>query len=168
MTVIVFVGPTLPANEVLRQLDATILPPVQQGDVYRAVQQHHRAIGIIEGFFEGVPSVWHKEILWAIQQGIPVYGSASMGALRAAELADFGMIGVGRIFRDYHDGTLQDDDEVAVLHSPAELGFKPLSEPMVSVRATVGQAVETGVLPKGLMHFVQPLSTSCMSLVAFL
>ncbi|WP_424831938.1 TfuA-like protein [Ruegeria sp.] len=148
MTVIVFVGPTLSAKEVLRQLDATILPPVRQGDVYRAVQQQPRAIGIIDGFFEGVPSVWHKEILWAIKQGIPVYGSASMGALRAAELADFGMIGVGRIFRDYHDGTLQDDDEVAVLHSPAELGFKPLSEPMVSVRATVEQAVETGVLPK--------------------
>ncbi len=147
MTAVVFVGPTLSPEAVSDCLEAKILPPVRQGDVYRAVQQNPDAIGIIDGFFEGVPSVWHKEILWAIEQGIPVFGSASMGALRAAELADFGMIGVGRIFEDYHSGVLQDDDEVAVLHSPAELGFQPLSEPMVSIRATISQAQSDGVLP---------------------
>ncbi len=146
MTVAIFVGPTLPASDVLDLLDATILPPVQQGQVYRAVQTKPQAIGIIDGFFDGVPSVWHKEILWAMEQGIPVYGSASMGALRAAELAKFGMIGVGRVFQDYLSGAIEDDDEVAVLHSPAELGFQPLSEPMVSVRATVAKALMAGVL----------------------
>ncbi len=147
MTAVVFVGPTLAPQAVSDRLDATILPPVRQGDVYRVVGDKPTAIGIIDGFFEGVPSVWHKEILWAIEQGVPVFGSASMGALRAAELADFGMIGVGGIFEDYRDGVLQDDDEVAVLHSPAELGFQPLSEPMVSVRATVAQARSAGILP---------------------
>ena len=137
MTAVVFVGPTLTPNAVAESLEAEILPPVRQGDVYRVARKNPTAIGIIDGFFEGVPSVWHKEILWAIEQGIPVFGSASMGALRAAELADFGMIGVGRIFEDYYSGVLQDDDEVAVLHSPAELGFQSLSEPMVSIRATV-------------------------------
>ncbi|WP_282152086.1 TfuA-like protein [Ruegeria atlantica] len=147
MTVVVFVGPTLPAQEVTAQLNAAVLPPVQRGDVYRAAKDQPHAIGIIDGFFEGVPSVWHKEILWAMEQGIPVFGSASMGALRAAELADFGMIGVGGIFEDYLSGVLQDDDEVAVLHSPAELGFQPLSTPMVSIRATVKQAQAQGILP---------------------
>ncbi|MEW2915881.1 TfuA-like protein [Ruegeria sp. ANG10] len=146
MTAVVFVGPTLTSDVVAEHLDATILPPVRQGDVYRVAREKPTAIGIIDGFFEGVPSVWHKEILWAIEQGIPVFGSASMGALRAAELADFGMIGVGQIFQDYYDDVLQDDDEVAVLHSPAELGFQPLSEPMVSIRATVAQAEAAGVL----------------------
>ncbi|MEX0308396.1 MAG: TfuA-like protein [Ruegeria sp.] len=146
MNAVVFVGPTLRADAVREQLEATILPPVQQGDVYRVVQGKPRAIGIIDGYFDGVPSVWHKEILWAIEQGITVFGSASMGALRAAELADFGMIGVGQIFEDYLSGTLEDDDEVAVLHGPAELGFPPLSEPMVSIRATIAQAQTEGVL----------------------
>ncbi|MCL6282678.1 TfuA-like protein [Ruegeria sp. 2012CJ41-6] len=149
MSVVVFVGPTLAAPSVGEILEADILPPVRQGDVYRVARETPRAIGIIDGYFEGVPSVWHKEILWAMEQGIPVFGSASMGALRAAELADFGMIGVGRIFEDYHTGVLQDDDEVAVLHSPAELGFQPLSEPMVSIRATVVRALEAGVLSSG-------------------
>ncbi|WP_170330460.1 TfuA-like protein [Ruegeria arenilitoris] len=147
MTVVVFVGPTLAPEAISDHLDTTILPPVRQGDVYRVVRDNPTAIGIIDGFFEGVPSVWHKEILWAIEQGIPVFGSASMGALRAAELADFGMIGVGGIFEDYRNGVLQDDDEVAVLHSPEELGFQTLSEPMVSIRASVAQAQTAGILP---------------------
>ncbi|MEX0351562.1 MAG: TfuA-like protein [Paracoccaceae bacterium] len=146
MSAVVFVGPTLAEEAVGKILRAEILPPVRQGDVYRVARENPPAIGIIDGYFDGVPSVWHKEILWAMEQGIPVFGSASMGALRAAELADFGMIGVGRIFEDYHAGVLQDDDEVAVLHSPAELGFQPLSEPMVSIRATVARALEVGVL----------------------
>jgi len=147
MTAAVFVGPTLAPDAVSECLDATILPPVRQGDVYRVARNKPSAIGLIDGFFEGVPSVWHKEILWAMEQGIPVFGSASMGALRAAELADFGMVGVGRIFEDYLNGVLKDDDEVAVLHSPAEMGFKPLSEPMVSIRATVEHAQSRGILP---------------------
>ncbi|WP_170415747.1 TfuA-like protein [Ruegeria atlantica] len=147
MTIAIFVGPTLPSHEVTAHLNATVLPPVRQGDVYRVAKDRPQAIGIIDGFFEGVPSVWHKEILWAMEQGIPVFGSASMGALRAAELADFGMIGVGSIFEDYRSGVLHDDDEVAVLHSPAELGFQPLGTPMVSIRATVKYAQSAGILP---------------------
>ncbi len=146
MSVIVFVGPTLRAEAVREHLDATILPPVQQGDVYRVVRDRPRAIGIIDGYFDGVPSVWHKEILWALEQGIPVFGSASMGALRAAELAEFGMVGVGRVFEDYLSGVIADDDEVAVLHGPAELGFLPLSEPMVSIRATLAEAQKAEVV----------------------
>ena len=55
-----------------------------------------RAIGIIDGVFLDVASVWHREILWALSQGVHVFGAASMGALRAAELDGFGMRGVGR------------------------------------------------------------------------
>ncbi len=146
MSVIVFAGPTIDANGVTDILQAHVLPPVKQGDVYRAVSNGPKAIGIIDGYFEGVPSVWHKEILWAMEQGVAVFGSASMGALRAAELADFGMVGVGWIYESYKDGRIKDDDEVAVLHSPAELGFKPLSEPMVSIRATVQRALDERVL----------------------
>jgi len=146
MKPVVFAGPTLAATDIRKLLDATVLPPVAQGDVYRAAREKPPAIGIIDGYFDGVPSVWHKEILWAIEQGIAVFGSASMGALRAAELTDFGMIGVGTIFDAYLSGEISDDDEVAVLHAPAELGFASLSEPMVSVRATVERARGAGIL----------------------
>jgi hypothetical protein len=93
-----------------------------------------------------VPAVWHKEILWAMSQGIHVYGSASMGALRAAELAKFGMRGVGQIFEAYQNDTLEDDDEVAVAHGYAEAGFVPLSEAMVNIRSTLTSAEAAGVV----------------------
>ncbi|OBY28496.1 TfuA-like protein [Leisingera sp. JC1] len=147
MTAVVFAGPTIGEEETKALLPgAIVLPPAGQGDIYKAARQGAAAIGLIDGYFEGVPSVWHKEILWAMEQGITVFGSASMGALRAAELSAFGMIGVGRIYEAYASGAIIDDDEVAVLHSPAELGYAPLSEPMVSIRATVEHAASGSVL----------------------
>ncbi len=148
MTIVVFVGPTLSREDIAACGDMVCLPPVAQGDVYRAAQRRPRAIGIIDGYFSGAPSVWHKEILWAMSRGIPVFGSASMGALRAAELDAFGMRGVGRIFEAFRDGELEDDDEVAVAHGPAELGHIQVSEAMVNIRATLARAETEGVLSK--------------------
>ncbi len=143
---IVFAGPSLCDAEVSQGSDIEIRPPVRQGDVYLATLEKPDAIGIIDGYFDGMPSVWHKEILWAMSQGIAVLGASSMGALRAAELDTFGMIGVGAIYADYRDGTLEDDDEVALTHGPAELGFAPLSVAMVNVRATLRGAVLANIL----------------------
>ena len=148
MTIVVFVGPTLPPKDIAACGDIVCLPPVAQGDMYRAAQRRPRAIGIIDGYFSGVPSVWHKEILWAISRGVPVFGSASMGALRAAELHAFGMRGVGRIFEAFRNGELEDDDEVAVVHGPAELGHVQASEAMVNIRATLARAETVGILSK--------------------
>ena len=93
---------------------------MRQGELYVAAHAKPAAIGMVDGYFDGVPAVWHKEVLWALQAGIAVFGASSMGALRAAELHSFGMRGIGRIFEDYRDGRLTDDDEVALLHGPAE------------------------------------------------
>ncbi len=146
MKAYVFLGPTLPASDACAAADVTCLPPVAQGDVWRICQSKPDVIGIVDGYFDGVPSVWHKEILWALSQGIHVLGSASMGALRSAELADFGMEGVGAIFENYRSGHFEDDDEVAVIHGPAEAGYLPLSEPMVNIRATLEKAVAESVI----------------------
>ena len=146
MKVCVFTGPTLGSDEVRAQLDALVLPPASQGDVFRAALGGCQVIGIIDGRFEEVPSVWHKEILWAMSQGVHVFGSASMGALRAAELAAFGMEGVGKIFAAYQEGVFEDDDEVAVVHGPAESGYRCLSEAMVNVRATLAAAVAAKII----------------------
>jgi len=146
VTAVVFIGPTLGPADARGQLDADYRPPASQGDVYRAALRRPRAIGIVDGYFESVPAVWHKEILWAMAQGIHVFGGASMGALRAAELAAFGMDGVGWIFEQYRDGALEDDDEVAVLHGPAGTGYVALSEAMVNIRRTLAAAASAGVL----------------------
>jgi len=146
MRAVVFAGPSLPPA--LRPATPGLewRPPARQGDVYRAALTRPAIIAVVDGYFEVTPTVWHKEILWAMAQGIHIYGAASIGALRAAELDAFGMKGVGRIYEMYRDGVLQDDDEVAVLHGPEELGYLPLTEAMVDLRATVEGAVRVGIL----------------------
>lgn len=148
MSGVVFIGPTISVQEVKSVVDVDCWPPVAQGDVFRALQTKPRFIGIIDGYFDGVASVWHKEILWALSEGVGVLGASSMGALRAAELADFGMVGVGQIFQGYLSGELEDDDEVAVVHGPAELGYPSLSEPMVNIRPTLSAACQEEVLSR--------------------
>jgi hypothetical protein len=152
MTTLVYVGPSLPAAEVARLLPAArVMPPAAVGDVLKATRMRGvRRIAIIDGYFERMAAVWHKEILVALERGIAVYGAASMGALRAAELAPFGMIGVGSIYRDYARGALVADDEVAVAHLPAELGYKPVSDALVNIRFGIAQAVKAGVLEASL------------------
>jgi len=147
MKAVIFAGPTLPPD--VRPSDPRLdwRPPVRQGELYRAALERPAVIGIIDGYFESTPTVWHKEILWAMAHGIHVFGAASTGALRAAELDTFGMRGVGRIYEDFRDGVLEDDDEVAVLHGPAELGYPPVSEAMVNIRTTLAAAERDGVLP---------------------
>jgi len=103
-------------------------------------------IAIIDGYFDHRASVWHKEILWALSQGIPVYGASSMGALRAAELNTFGMCGVGKIYEDFTNQTLTDDDEVAILHSDKEFQYAPLTDAMVNIRSTIKHAVSQNII----------------------
>lgn len=146
MSAVIFAGPSLPPAYRSPDPGLEWRPPVRQGDVFAAALTRPAIIGIIDGYFEVTPTVWHKEILWAMAQGIHVYGSASIGALRAAELHTFGMVGIGRVFAAYRDGLLTDDDEVAVLHGPAELGYLAVTEAMVNVRATLDKAVAKGIL----------------------
>jgi hypothetical protein len=144
---IVFLGPTLPRAQATGILDASYLPPAEQGSVVRAVRTYMpRAIVLIDGSFGTVPAVRHKEILWALAKGIPIFGAASIGALRAAELAAVGMQGYGFIFRWYSMTLLADDDEVAVAMCPPELGAAPLSEALINIRLTLRRAMRAGIV----------------------
>lgn len=144
---VVFVGPTLTAGEASLHTTANLLPPARLGDVYDAVtRQGARAIGLVDGLWGSVPAVWHKELLFALSRGVRVFGAASMGALRAAELQAFGMEGVGAIFAAYARGELTDDDEVAVAHADAEAGWRPLSEALVNLRRGIELAEQAGAI----------------------
>ena len=95
-----------------------------------------------------------------MSRGIHVFGSASIGALRAAELLPFGMEGVGAVFDLYRDGILVDDDEVAVAHGPAETGFVSASEAMVNIRQTLRKAERLGVISTELRVTLEKIGKS--------
>ncbi len=152
MTCYIFLGPTLPQAEAQQWLDAVYLPPVSQGDIVSLLRHRPTMIGIIDGYFERVPAVWHKEILMAMKQDIPVFGGSSMGALRAAELHAFGMIGVGQVFEWYRDGVIEADDEVAIRHAPAAYNYRPVNEALVNIRRTLQEAVNHNIISPELQE----------------
>ena len=148
MTAVIFLGPTLPVAEAEKICPASYFPPAGRGDVYKAAiaKPAPKAIAIIDGLFAQQASVNHKEILWTMAQGIHVFGSSSMGALRAAELAEFGMIGVGQTFEQLKSYEIEDDDEVAIAHGPEDTGYIPLSDAMVDMRAMFKAALDEQVI----------------------
>ena len=148
MTVVVYLGPTMPWTQARRLLpDAVFRPPAAQSDLISVVDElSPTAILLIDGVFTQQLSVWHKEILYALERGIAVYGSSSMGALRVAETSVFGSRGFGEIYEAFRSGELTDDDEVAVAHASAEWEFRSLSDAMVNIRATLRRAVGEGVI----------------------
>ncbi|MFE1824010.1 TfuA-like protein [Streptomyces anulatus] len=142
MSVHVFSGPTVSAARVREALpDAVTHPPVRHGDLMRLGAGPGDTVLIIDGLWHQSAPVRHKEILALLADGVAVVGAASMGALRAAELAPYGMVGIGRIFEGFRSGALDADDEVAVLHT--EDG-RPLSEALVNLRAALTRAAADG------------------------
>jgi hypothetical protein len=73
-----------------------------------------------------------------------VVGGASMGALRASELDDFGMIGIGQVYEDYKTGIVESDDDVAVVINPETL--EQLSEALISMNYTFKAAKDKGII----------------------
>lgn len=149
---VVFVGPSLAQIEAPHYPEVEFRPPAVQGDIMRAIADGATAIGLIDGQFEYVAPVWHKELLYALKSGLGVFGASSMGALRAAECALFGMQGIGRIYDDYASGRRLDDADVALVHAPKELGYQPLTVPLVNVDATLETALSAGFLDVNEAH----------------
>ncbi|RVH84277.1 TfuA-like protein, partial [Sinorhizobium meliloti] len=159
--VVVFLGPTLSVADARAHLDALYLPPAGGGDIARAVIDHApSAIALIDGVFAQSPAVRHKEILWAISRGIRVFGASSMGAIRAAELAAYGMVGHGMIFRWYRRTVLGDDGDVAVSMAPAELASHALGDALIDIRLTLRRAERDRVIGPHLRRMLEALARS--------
>ena len=146
---VVFLGPSLSVPEARHLLDAEFLPPICRGDIDR-LPAGIRFIGIIDGEFFQKLSISPKEIIRALDRGIMIFGSSSMGALRAAETHTFGMVGIGRIFEKFRDGILDADDEVAVAYEPGT--YRALSDPMVNLREALALARSAGVITESQNH----------------
>jgi hypothetical protein len=142
--IVVFLGPSLDRETAREHCGADYRPPAARGDILQAARDGARIIGLIDGVFFQECSVGHREVLAVLEAGVRVIGSSSMGALRAAELDTLGMEGVGDVYRLYHDGEIESDDEVALVFDPVY--FIPASEPLVNIRCTIRRALEAGLI----------------------
>ncbi|MEV0035979.1 TfuA-like protein [Streptomyces sp. NPDC050804] len=142
----VYTGPTLsPDDPVLSGPQFAPRPPIRHGDLFDSAIAATDTVVIIDGLYHHTPAVRHKEIIWALGRGVRVVGAASIGALRAAELASCGMVGVGEIYDAYAAGMIEGDDEVAVGQS-ADAGLRAVTWPLVNLRHVLKLAVAAGVI----------------------
>lgn len=148
MRTVAFVGPSIDAAEVSEHFHGEVRPPIKRGDLDGLVRSRSEgealAAGIIDGQFLQSLAVTPKEVIRAIDAGVTVVGGASMGALRAAECAPFGMVGVGRIYAMYAAGEVDGDDEVAITFDAAT--SRPLVEPLVNLRVATAAACARGLI----------------------
>lgn len=138
---VVFVGPSIPLDRARSVLPrAEYRGPIKRGDLDGI--EPGTIVGLIDGLFAQTLAISPGELREAIDSGVAVYGAASMGALRAAEVP--AVIGLGRVFEMYRSGVIERDDEVAVLLDP--LTHRAVTVPLVNVRFAVERLVRTGTL----------------------
>ncbi|WP_407423704.1 TfuA-related McrA-glycine thioamidation protein [Methanobrevibacter sp.] len=148
--IIIYAGLSIPFNEAREILDSSndievvYKRPIQRGDLNLALKEHPDIIGIIDGVFHQNSAVGHKEILNVMNSGIKVFGSSSMGALRASELDTLGMTGIGYVYNQYASGEVESDDDVAVMLDSETL--QALSEPLINMKYIFENAVSENIL----------------------
>lgn len=144
----VYVGPTLDRSEpLLNRPQVRVHPPVQHGDLLTHAIGEHDTVVIIDGLYHQASALKHKEILATMGRGISVIGAASLGALRAAELDQCGMIGVGDIYRSFASGEIDGDDEAAVGQAP-DGDMRALTWPVVNLRYVLAAAESQRIISK--------------------
>nr|WP_237518582.1 TfuA-like protein [Streptomyces sp. SID5910] len=135
-----------------------VLPPIRHGDLFHPQITPGDTVVIIDGVYHHSPAIRHKEIIWALARGVRVIGAASIGALRAAELTECGMLGVGSVWYSYVSGQLDGDDEVAVAQS-TNGDLRSCTWPLVRVRKVASAAALLQVLtPAEAHHLIRDLA----------
>jgi hypothetical protein len=131
----VFAGPSTAGHA----LDGFQLrPPASRGALIEAVRSGFTRLAFIDGAIELTEQVPLRELRQVLAMPeVQLFGAASMGAVRAVQLAHCGMRGMGRVFRLFSRGVLTDCDEVFLLHAPAGLKYRALTLPLVNIRYTL-------------------------------
>lgn len=154
--IIVYLGLSIQEEEARGILDADYRSPVKRGDILKAISEKPDIIGIIDGVFHHSPAVAHKEIMKALKMGITVVGGSSMGALRASELDDLGMVGIGYVYKQYRSGAITSDDDVALSFDP--VNKVPISEALVNVDYKLDLAVKEEIITEEDRDYVHNIA----------
>ncbi len=141
---VVFLGPTMQIEKAKKILDAEYKAPAKKGDFLRLITSNIRIVGLIDGYFlQDYPPTPIEVYNLLRKKGVTIYGSSSLGALRAVELKKFGMIGVGKIFELFLNRVIDSDDEVAVTFTDY-LQYK--SEALIDIRYNLFLAQKKNII----------------------
>ncbi|MBR3139694.1 MAG: TfuA-related McrA-glycine thioamidation protein [Methanobrevibacter sp.] len=160
--IIIYTGLTIPFDEAREILDSNenreviYKRPIKRGDLGHDLNENPTIIGIIDGVFHQNSAVGHREILSALNKGIKVFGSSSMGALRASELDTLGMTGIGYVYNEYASGNVTSDDDVAVMLDSESL--EPLSEPLINMNYVFKKAFSANIITESEKNELMKIS----------
>ena len=143
---VIFLGPTLSIEKAKEILDADYRPPAKKGDLLQLIPGTVKFVGIIDGYFlQDYPPTPIEVYNLLRKKNLLVFGSSSLGALRAVELKKFGMIGIGKIFKLFLKGVVDSDDEVAVAFTGYS-GYK--SDALIDIRYNLFLAQKNKIIDK--------------------
>lgn len=141
---VIFLGPTLSIEKAKGILDADYRLPAKKGDILQLIPTSIKTVGIIDGYFlQDYPPTPIEVYNLLRKRGVRVFGSSSLGALRAVELKKFGMVGIGKIFELFSKGIIDSDDEVAVTFT-GYAGYK--SDALIDIRYNLFLAHKNNII----------------------
>jgi ribosomal protein S12 methylthiotransferase accessory factor len=139
---VVFLGPSRPPG-LLADPRVVVRPPARRGDLAAAAEEF-AVVGLVDGELYQSLAVTPAEVRAALRR-VPVYGAASLGALRAVEVP--GVLGIGEVYAAFRDGRLTDDDELVGTWNPDD--GRPIAWPLVLAREALrGATVEQAALER--------------------
>ena len=153
---IIFLGPSLSIEKAKKILEADYRKPAKKGDLLQLIFNETKIVGLIDGYFlQDYPPTPIEVYNLVKKKETKVYGSSSLGALRAVELSKYGMIGVGKIFNLFRNGILDSDDEVAVTFTDYS-DYK--SEALIDIRYNLFLAQKMKVIDKEVKRIILRVS----------
>lgn len=141
----IYAGLSLSQSELAALLpEAEFHQPIERYDLLKDIDLGYNVVGIIDGKFQQSLAVNSSEILDAIRCGLKMYGSSSMGALRAAEMAHFGMIGCGAIYEFVKKSPIFQDDYLGQSFNSENLAAS--SVPYIDLHFELERKVASGAI----------------------
>jgi TfuA protein len=154
---IVFLGPSLKLDKAKKIINAEFRPPAKKGDFIKlSFMSETRKVILIDGvFLQDYPPTPIEVFQVISKSNFKVYGSSSIGALRAVELEKFGMEGIGKIFELYKKDIINSDDEIAVTF---DSNYNLLSEAMIDIRYNIFLAWKHQIIDKETKQIMTKLA----------
>ncbi len=133
------------------------LPPLKHADLISSVEYYKPdIIGIIDDYCGQSESVWHNEIIYILEKGIKIFGASGVGAIRAAELERFGMVGIGEIFKFYKSLMTSSDEEIVSLFDEKN-NYQRITEPLINIRFTLEKLKNKMEIPEDVFYIIKDI-----------
>lgn len=117
----VFGGPSLPTAGLVEGADSVVWHgPAGRDALTELTVGPDDAVALIDGFVISGYSPSPQECASVLERGAALWGCSSLGALRAVELRDLGMIGHGWVYERVLDRTITWDDELVAVLDPRD------------------------------------------------